>query len=261
MNRKYLEFAKEIAQEAGKIMLEYFHNDKNENYKLDNTIVTEADNKINEYLIKRVMETYPEHSVLGEEKSMGNSTYTWICDPIDGTAMYARNIPVAVFSLALAIEGIPIIGVVYDPFTDNMYSAIKGEGAYMNDKKIKTNNIPLDDMRSVAQFDTWNKAEYDIFDIIKNLEKRTLFVSIGSIVRASMCVATGDFTFAIFPGTKDKNYDIAALKIIVEEAGGIVTDLFGNDQRYDKAINGAIISNKVVYNDILKEIKESIKKR
>ena len=58
----------------------------------------------------------------------------WVCDPVDGTAMYARHIPVAVFSLALVIDGNPVIGVVYDPFTNNMYSAIKGNGAYKNEE-------------------------------------------------------------------------------------------------------------------------------
>lgn len=261
MNKEYLKFAIEIAQQAGKIMLDYFNKDNKSRYKLDNTIVTEADNKINEYLIKRVKETYPTHSVQGEEECFGKSTHTWICDPIDGTAMYARNIPVAVFSLALAIDGSPIVGVVYDPFTENMYYATKGEGAYKNNEKIEVNDIALGDMRSVANFDMWAKAEYDIHDVIRNLEEKTYFVSIGSVIRGAMCVATGDFTFAIFPGTKNKNYDIAALKVIVEASGGIVTDIFGNEQRYDQDINGTIISNKVVYEEVLAEIKRSIKKR
>ena len=70
-----------------------------------------------------------------------------------------------------------------------------------------------------------------------------------------MCVANGDFNLAIYPGTKHKNCDIAAVKVIVEEAGGKVTDLFGNEQRYDCDINGAIISNVIVHNEVVELMK------
>ena len=69
-----------------------------------------------------------------------------------------------------------------------------------------------------------------------------------------MCVAEGNFTLAIFPGTKHKNCDIAAVKVIVEEAGGKVTDLFGHEQRYDQNINGALISNGNVHEEIVEGI-------
>lgn len=67
-------------------------------------------------MIKKVKEQYPNHAVDGEEEQEGKSNFVWVCDPVDGTAMYARHIPVAVFSLALVIDGVPNVGVVYDPF-------------------------------------------------------------------------------------------------------------------------------------------------
>lgn len=258
MNGKYLEFAKEIAKEAKRIMLKYFNIENGSTYKEDKTIVTLADKEINCYLIKRVKEEFPEHSVDGEEETFGKSNYVWVCDPIDGTTMYARHIPVAVFSLALVIDGKPIIGVVYDVFTDNLYTAIKGKGAFKNGKKISVNSIPLGDMRSVSNFDMWPHAPYNIYKIIEALGKETYFVSIGSVIRASMCVASGEFSLAIFPGTIHKNCDIAAVKVIVEEAGGKVTDLYGNEQRYDTNINGAIISNELAYSQVLETIKELV---
>ena len=133
---EYLEFAKDIAYQAGKIMLKYFNQNNGSNYKGDKTIVTLADTEINSYLIERVKEKYPNHAVDGEEEQFGESNFVWVCDPVDGTAMYARHIPVAVFSLALVVDGEPIIGVVYDPFTDSLYSAAKGNGVYKNDEKI-----------------------------------------------------------------------------------------------------------------------------
>ena len=251
---EYLEFAKEIAAEAGKIMLKYFKEDNGANYKFDQTIVTKADIEINKYLVDRVKEKYPTHSVDGEEEQFGKSDYVWVCDPVDGTAMYARHIPVAVFSLALVINGEPKVGVVYDSFTDSLYTAIKGKGAYKNGNPIHVNDVALEDRRSVSNFDMWPEAHYNIYDSIKELGKKTYFVGIGSVIRACMCVANGDFNLAIFPGTKHKNCDIAAAKVIVEEAGGKVTDIFGEEQRYDQDINGAVISNGKVHEEVINEL-------
>ena len=258
MEEKYLEFAKEIANKAKEIMLKYFNEDNGSKYKYDNTIVTIADTEINEYLIKRVKETFPTHSVDGEEERFGKSEYIWVCDPIDGTAMYARHIPVAVFSLALVVSGTPVIGVIYDPFTNSLYSAIKGKGAYKNNVKIHVNDINLNDMRSVSHYDMWPSSSYNIYDAIKELGTKTYMLSIGSIARACMCIACGEFNLAIFPGTKHKNCDIAAAKVIVEEAGGKVTNLFGNDQRYDNDIEGAIISNGKVHDEVITTIKKHL---
>lgn len=258
MYNNYLEFAKDIAYKAKDIMLKYFNSDNSESYKEDNTIVTLADKEINDLLIKEVKEVFPNHSVDGEEESCGNSNYVWVCDPIDGTAMYSRGIPVAVFSLALTIDGNPVVGVVYDPFNDNMYYAAKGNGAYKNSNKIHVSNINLSDKRSVAHYDMHPSFDYNIFDVIKELGNKSYFVSIGSIIRASMCIAEGNFTLAIFPGTTHKNCDIAAVKIIVSEAGGIVTDLFGNDQRYDCDINGAIISNGIIHEEVVELVKKNL---
>lgn len=258
---KYLEFAKDIANYAGKVMLNYFKQNNGASYKSDKSIVTLADTEINSYLIKMVKEKYPSHSVDGEEEQFGKSNYVWVCDPVDGTAMYARHIPVAVFSLALVINGQVAVGCVFDPFTNNLYTAIKGNGAYKNGKRINVNDYQLDDMRTVCHYDLWPKADYNISRVIQELGSKTYFISLGSIIRACMCVACGEFSLAIFPGTKHKNCDIAAVKIIITEAGGDVTDLFGNEQRYDESINGAVISNGKVHNEVIETVKKYLKNK
>lgn len=249
---EYLDFAKDIAKYAGEVMMKYFTQNNGASYKGDKTIVTLADTEINSYLIKQVKEKYPSHSVDGEEEQFGKSDYVWVCDPVDGTAMYARHIPVAVFSLALVIKWESKVGVVYDPFTDSLYTAIKGQGAYKNGEKITVNDYKLDDMKTVCHYDLWPGADYNISKVLQEL---------GSIIRACMCVASGDFTLAIFPGTKHKNCDIAAVKVIVEEAGGTVTDLFGNKQKYDESINGAVVSNGKIHNEVTETVKKYLKDR
>lgn len=256
--KKYLDFAVDIAKHAGKIMKKYFVGESGADYKYDNTIVTKADTDINAYLIAQVKKNFPDHSVDGEEEKFGDSTYVWVCDPVDGTAMFARHLPLSVFSLALVVNGEPRVGVVYDPWTDNMYTAIKGHGAYRNDTKIHVSDISIDDKRSVIQYDMWKDAKYDVIDIIRELGHVSYCVSIGSIIRASMCVATGDFTMAVFPGGFNKHVDIAAVKVIVEEAGGRVTDMFGDEQRYDEEINGALISNGVNHDEVLDLIRNHL---
>jgi len=237
----YLQFAKEIANEAGKIMKKYFIRKDISSYKGDKTIVTLADQEIN--------------------SQFGSSKYVWVCDPVDGTAMYARSIPVAVFSLALVIDGESTIGVIYDPFTNQLYSAIKGQGAYQNDEKILVNDYDLSDMKSVSHYDMWPNAEYNIFPVLQELGIQTYFVGLGSIIRACSCVASGEFVLAIFPGTTHKNCDIAAVKVIVEEAGGKVTNLFGEEQRYDRSIKGAVISNGRVHNEVINTIKKHLEEK
>ncbi len=256
---EYLDFAKNIAKFAGEVMLKYFKQNNGASYKGDKTIVTLADKEINSYLIKQVKEKYPSHSVDGEEEQFGKSDYVWVCDPVDGTAMYARHIPVAVFSLALVVKGQPIIGTVFDPFTNSLYTAIKGKGAYKNEEKIIVNDYELSDMRTVCHYDLWPGADYNISKVLQELGNKAYIISLGSIIRACMCVGTGDFSLAIFPGTKHKNCDIAAVKVIVEEAGGVVTDLFGNEQKYDESINGAIISNGKVHDEVIKTINKYLK--
>ena len=239
-------------------MLKYFKQNNGASYKGDKTIVTLADTEINSYLIEKVKEQYPTHAVDGEEEQSGKSNFVWVCDPVDGTAMYARHIPVAVFSLALVIDGIPYVGVVYDPFTDSLYSAIKGKGAYKNGEKISVNDYTLDDIRTVCHCDMYSKSKYNICKVFEELRKQTILNDIGSITRASSLVSTGDYSLTIFTGTEHKHCDIAAVKVIVEEAGGKVTDLFGNEQRYDQSIKGALISNGIVHDEVVKIIKNYI---
>ena len=104
----------------------------------------------------------------------------------------------------------------------------------------------------------WSKAKYNVCKVFEELRKKTRLNDIGSITRASCCVATGDYSLTIFTGIEHKHCDIAAVKVIVEEAGGKVTDLFGNEQRYDQSIKGALISNGVVHDEVVNVIKNYI---
>jgi len=265
-----MEFAKKLAYDAGEIMKKYFNQkDIGDKYKGEDdkkTIVTLADTEINQMVIDQVREKYPEHGVFGEEDSFGNDRkILWVCDPVDGTAMFSCGVPVSVFSLALVIDGESKLGVVYDPFKDEIYTAIKGEGAYCNSNKLSVNTEKLGDVSAISNYDSSSRYvsssrtyQKDLRPAVDLLDRETYLTSIGSIIRASMLVASGNMVAEITAVSGNKNMDVAAVKVIVEEAGGKVTDIFGNEQRYDQDIKGAIISNSVVHDELVNAVKNNM---
>ncbi|MFZ2310308.1 MAG: inositol monophosphatase [Patescibacteria group bacterium] len=253
---QYLEFAKEFAYQAGEVMLKYFKVGVESSEKEDLTIVTEADKEINDLLIKTVSAKFPEHSVLGEEQSLDNkSKQVWLCDPVDGTVPFSKGLPVSVFSLAYVEDGVPLVGVVYDPFTKRMYSAIKGEGAYLNNELIKVSDKKLD-YKATMDIEWWPEAQYDIDSVCHNLSMETgvYVLHLGSVIQAACMVASGQFEACVFAGTKGKSVDMAAVKVIVESAGGIVTDIYGKNAKYYENIEGAIISNSLTHEELVKKL-------
>ena len=252
-----LEFAKKLAYDAGEIIKKYFNQSGIGRYKSDNTIVTKADEEINQMVIDRVRENYPEHGIYGEEDSFGKDRSTlWVCDPLDGTSAFTRGLPIAVFSLALVIDGQLILGVTHDPFTNRLYFAMKNGGAFCNGEKIKVNKNRLGERDATIDCSYSPTMQFNLTKALYRLQQTNRVSSIGSSVRAGTMVAEGSLTASIYCGSK--SYDIAAVKIIVEEAGGRVTDIHGNDQHYNKDIKGAIVSNGLVYDEILKIIKEEV---
>jgi len=212
-------------------------------------------------LIKEVRAKFPTHAVRGEEEEYTGQgcEYLWSCDPVDGTAQFARGVGVSVFSLALVIDGEPVVGVVLDPFTNSLYWAAKGKGAYKNGERIYVSKTNFGDEGSMSNYcgvPNLSTAVFNIYDAIVELRQNGYFVNIGSCVRACMAVAEGAYNLQLFPNTTA--HDVASAKIIVTEAGGIVTDLFGEKQRYDRDIKGAIVCNKVVFKQVLDCVKKNL---
>lgn len=259
---EYLAFAKTLAYEAGAIMKKHFGQNPDASFKEDETIVTVADKEINSLVIERVKAVYPEHAIDGEEESHGEKgECVWVCDPIDGTNPFAMQLPVSVFSLALVVDGESRVGVVYDPYCDKLYAATKGGGAFVNDTPLQVNKNVLG-KRVRMNVDWWSDADYDTLAAMHQLSRDTgvYLLYPGSTTHAAVLVAEGAFVASVFPGTKGKNVDIAAAKVIVEEAGGRVTDIFGEEQRYDGDIRGAVVSNGIVHDEIVKYLEAEISK-
>jgi myo-inositol-1(or 4)-monophosphatase len=248
-----LVFAEGLAREAGKIMRENFTLGMKKEWKSDNTPLTVTDTAINQLVIETISKAYPTHSVIGEEASnLKESEYAWVCDPVDGTIPFSHGFPTFAFSLALTKNGESIVGVMYDPIMDRLISAEKGKGAYLNGKKISVSSEKTITKQSFVELNTDDRMT----SLRAYLHAKECYVPcLYSCVYAAMLVATGEFVAAIYPF--DKTWDAAAVKIVIEEAGGKVTDLDGNDQRYDGKVNGFVASNGHVHDELISALARS----
>ncbi|MGE5541365.1 MAG: inositol monophosphatase family protein [Bacillota bacterium] len=248
---EYLARATAVAHEAGGIISDSFGIGSKHELKDDYSPVTDADRIVNELVIARLSEAFPEHSLVGEEgRKEVESEYAWVFDPIDGTVPFLRGVPTNVFALALVHHGEPVLGVVHDPHTKRLYHATKGGGAYLNGVSIHTSSrTELE--RSYIETD--HHRGFKDFSFFERLHERDVrFLSYSSTIYAQMLVAAGQIEAVVFPGKRP--WDAAASKVIVEEAGGYTSDLAGNIQRYDKEINGFICAGTKKYHEKLLEV-------
>ena len=247
-----LKLAKEIAEESAGIALKYFGFDVQRTWKSDNTPLTKADNEINRFVIEKIGKVFPDHSVQGEEESnkKAGSKYIWVCDPIDGTMPYSLGLPFFTFSLALVdqSDGQPILGIVNDPVHKNMYWACKNGGAFRNGEKITVSNDK--NLEKTYLCLDGSDSKYLKMETIGALRKKGAKVmTLLSFIYGGVQVGNGKFSGAVF--MFKAAHDVAAVKIITEEAGGKVTDLEGKERRYDEDGNGAIFSNGILHQEIL----------
>lgn len=250
-----LKFAKSLAVEAGALMRQYFHMvDQGIEQKADDTPVTMADQRINAMVVERVKAAYPEHGVLGEEESwQADRPELWVCDPIDGTRGFIIGEPTSVFSLAFVVDGKPVVAVMLDPFQERLYSAVKGQGSYCGDKRNKVSGRGLKGASIIGPGSfTEIERQLTIFQGLRDDGARVHMF--GGFVFKGGLIAEGRIEGVIFPGRSA--HDVAAVKLLVEEAGGKVTDLMGQEQRYDGPILGAIISNGVIHEELLRAVQE-----
>jgi myo-inositol-1(or 4)-monophosphatase len=255
-NRAYYELAKQIAQEAEAIMIHYFNAQNTVTLKPNKTIVSEADLEINEMVIRSVKNVYPKHDVYGEEgQVLSNSSHLWICDPIDGTNPFVRGIPLSVFSLALFINREPTVAVIHYPFLKKMYWAIKNEGAFMNEKQIHVSKTSKLEKQSIVNHEWWPDAQYDVAKVAHSIAEATgaYNLSLGSIAHSACLVASGKYEVSLFAGSKGQIVDIAAAKLLVEEAGGKVTDVYGSqDNVSQNDIKGCVMTNGLLHEEVMK---------
>jgi fructose-1,6-bisphosphatase/inositol monophosphatase family enzyme len=259
MNNQYdkeLEFAKKLALAANEISDQYYRKVVDFKTKSDTTPVTIADEEINKLVIDEVKRVYPNFGVLGEEETWQlEKDSLWVCDPIDGTIAFSMGDPVFTFSLALVVKGKPVVAVARELALGRTYWACLGGGAYLGNLPIHVSKRDLSE--AWLAYPTELKRLYGYRSLYEPLANAAYQVNtVHGAVFKSLLVAQGlvDATVCPFPVHP---WDFAAVKLIVEEAGGQVTTAGGSDQRYDKEMDSIVLSNSVIHQDILKFIKRA----
>ena len=221
-----------------------------------NDLVTEADHASEKAIFKVIQDKHPDHFILSEETGAipQASAIKWIIDPIDGTINFANGIPICCVSIGVEQNGEMIMGAVYNPFMNEMYFAEKGMGATLNDKKITVSDKD-DLLRSclVTGFPyQYLDTENGPLQIFEKLIRKSIPVRrLGSAALDLCWTAAGRFDG--FYEHKLQAWDSAAGFLIVEEAGGKVTDLKG--EAYNPYQPGIIATNGKIHDQLLALIK------
>lgn len=257
---KLLEVAKEAAYEAGEIQMRYFGKKKEINYKSNAfDLVTNADKASEEKIISVIKSYCPDHGILGEESGESNnkeSDYTWVIDPIDGTTNYAHNFPHFAASIGMLYKGERHIGVVLDPFKNELFWAAKGTGAYLNAEPIEPSDIKTVNRALLATGFPYERSDVLELNLVhfKNFSYKSQAIRRPGAASLDLCyVACGRFDgyweFNLSP------WDVAAGALIIEEAGGKIINF--NSDKYDFNIKNCLASNKYILeemHDIILEV-------
>jgi myo-inositol-1(or 4)-monophosphatase len=224
-----------------------------------NNLVTEVDHASEKVIIETIKASFPGHDIISEEvgELLQDSEYRWIIDPIDGTVNFAHRIPICCISIGLEKAGKMIMGAVYNPFMNELYIAERGEGATLNSKKIQ---VSAKEKVEIACLVTGFPYTY-LDEPNGPLQTFERFIRRGIPVRRlgsaaiDLCwVAAGRFDG--FYEHKLQAWDSAAGFIIVEEAGGKVTNLKGDP--YSPYQPGIIASNGVIHEELVQWVKGDI---
>jgi myo-inositol-1(or 4)-monophosphatase len=255
---QYSEFvatAESIAREAGALLREYYHRGVSAEYKGDVDIVTEADRASEKLIVERLKAALPAHGVYGEEgaRSGLDSEFRWYIDPLDGTTNFAHGFPVFAVvmgcekrepGLAADEDGEMVAGVIYDPLRDEMFSAARGEGAFLNGKKMHVSTAKLLQESLIAtgfpsqkRHASPNVHFYQEFTLRSHGVRRAGAAAID-LAYVACGRLDGYWEFQLNP------WDTSAGYLLVEEAGGRITHFDGGkftlDSREVLATNGLI---------------------
>lgn len=246
--------AKKLVLQAGKMSLEGFGELIESKEKQDNQdIVTKYDKLIEEFLCQELVKEFPEIGVIGEEGTNNRKQKNWVIDPIDGTSYYARGLQDYSVNLALVDGKNTLFGLTYCPAYGELFEAQAGEGAFCNGKKINASKVSKlsEVMFSFGFYDITDNA---LAPKIMKIAQKTRCTKKGSCAREICLVACGKVDLLI--KSRQSIWDFIAGKLIVEEAGGKITDFEGktNWDWSGKANNNLIITNSILHEQFLKEL-------
>lgn len=256
--QSYLELATAVAREAGDLQRRRLGSDVGVSLKGSVDLVTDVDKESEAIIVSAIRGYYPDHAILAEEGGEyqeSDSPLRWIIDPLDGTTNYAHGFPWFAVSIGLEVHGRVELGVVYHPMMDELYTAVRGRGAFLNGRPLKVSgNGTMKDALLATGFPydrtPENENNIDLFVTFTMASRGVRRAGAAALDLASVAAGRLDG----FWECKLKPWDVAAGMLLVEEAGGRVTDYEGNP--YSIYSHRIVASNGSIHPQMLAVIAE-----
>ncbi|MBD3203317.1 inositol monophosphatase [Candidatus Woesearchaeota archaeon] len=244
-------FMIDLAKRAGKLADNNLF-DKSIKYKSTKDVVTDIDIKIENMIKKEIEKKYPDHAIISEESDdVSGKSFTWIIDPIDGTMNYSHNLPLYCISIAVVKDKKIIMGAVYSSFYDELFFSKKGEGSFLNEKRIKVSDTSAIE-KSMVYYSPSARGGFSKGFLLYNTFTRELerVRSLGTLALEICYVASGRGDGVVRFSSGAKIWDFAAASLILKEAGGKVTDFSGMDINEIKQ-SDFVGTNSLIHDDII----------
>ena len=256
------ELEKIIRQAGGMLLCAHVSAENIEHKQGDANFVTDYDVRIQRFLVTEFRKLIPDAAIFGEEETEENQQkiwsdgYTFIIDPIDGTTNFMFGYHHSCVSVGVALDGKLVLGCVYNPYVDEMYTAGRGEGAYLNGRRLLMKDLTVGE--SIISFGCarYNEGNVDLlFDVVKELFQRSLSVRCGGSAALDLCrVASGNN--GAYLELRLNPYDYAAAALIIEESGGCIAQMDGSPITLEKPCSVLAGTKKAV-----QEIRELIREK
>lgn len=253
-----IKFTTEVALEAGIFIKKKLNTVHTIEYKGEINLVTEVDTASEEIITSRIRQRFPDHDILAEEftRTHKGSDFQWVIDPLDGTTNFAHGFPFFCVSIALKRRNEVIVGVVYNPVMDEMFWAERGKGTYLNARRIQvsqTEKIIESFMATGFPYDLRESSSNNLNYFNAMMLNARAVRRAGSAALDLAYVATGCFDG--YWEIKLNPWDTAAGWILVEEAGGMVTDMNGEGYYLDSP--EIVASNGRIHAEMLSILKQA----
>ncbi len=230
----FLETAVEAARAGGRVLMKSWGKLRQGQVrrKGPHDWVTDLDHASERTILALIRKAFPDHAIRAEEsgRSAGRARFEWLVDPLDGTVNYMHSFPMFAVSVALARDGVLEAGVVYDPVREELFTAERGRGAWLNGKRIRVSKVEAFEQSLLATGFPFRARE--LIDVYLESFRR-IFSETGSIRRAGSAAVDLAYTAC---GRMDgfwelslSSWDMAAGALLIQEAGGKVSDFFGGD--------------------------------
>jgi myo-inositol-1(or 4)-monophosphatase len=255
--RQILNYIIELAYKVGNHIYKAANKKKSIFYKGEVDLVTQFDNKSQDLIVNALSKKFPDYGILSEEDVSQNldAPIKWIVDPLDGTTNFAHGLPIWAITLALEIESTIVLGIVYDPTREEMFSAIENNGAFLNRRRIrvsKTNELAQALLVTGFPYDI-RESEVNNLNHFSNFAVRAQAVRrLGSAALDLCYTACGRFDG--YWELKLSPWDQAAGSLILKEAGGKVTDFSGN--RFNIYGDEVLGTNGLIHTQMMKILNE-----